>query len=72
LPTKVVLPKGGDVTRLTVHEYTVAVRQRYQAAGKKEKGKILEEFCAATGMLRMAVTRLLRQGIRLAPGTEGA
>lgn len=58
------------MTRLTVHEYAVAVRQRYQAAPKKEKGKILDEFCAATGMHRKAVTRLLRRGVRLAPAPK--
>jgi len=55
------------VTRVTVHEYAVAVRQRYRRAGKKEKGRILDEFCAATGMHRKAATRLLGRSVRLAP-----
>lgn len=55
------------MTRLTVREYAVAVRERYGAAGKKGKGKILDEFCAATGMHRKAATRLLGRGVRLAP-----
>src|SRR3989442_2474145 len=65
--SEVGLPKGGDVTRVTVHEYAAAVRQRYRRAGKKEKGRILDEFCAATGMHRKAATRLLGRSVRLAP-----
>jgi len=49
-----------------VAEYAMAVRARYLAAGKLEKGRILDEFCAATGMHRKAVIRLLNR--RTAPG----
>ncbi len=55
------------MTRLTVHEYAAAVRQRYGKARKKEKGRILDEFCSATGMHRKGVVRLLGAGGRLAP-----
>src|SRR5713226_3512871 len=65
--SKVGLPKGGDVTRVTVSEYATAVRERYRRAGKKEKGRILDEFCAASGMHRKAATRLLGRSARLAP-----
>ena len=62
------LPKlGGDVTRLTVHEYASALRERYLAATKREKGGILDEFCKASGLHRKAAIRLLRGKGRLAP-----
>jgi hypothetical protein len=59
-----VLPnyEGGDVTRLTVHEYASALRERYGVARKKEKGKILDEFCQTTGLHRKAAIRLLGRG----------
>jgi hypothetical protein len=55
------------MTRLTVHEYAAAVRPRYRTASKREKGRILDEFCQTTGLHRKAATRLLNQpgGARL-------
>ena len=47
------------MTRLTVHELATALRDRYVAARKKEKGEILTEFCKTTGLHRKAATRLL-------------
>lgn len=44
-----------------VAEYAEAVRQRYRAAGRAEKGRILDEFCATTGMHRKAAIRLLNR-----------
>src|SRR3990170_3025395 len=64
--SKVGLPKGGDVTRLTLYEYAATVRPRYGRARKREKGRILDEFCQTTGMHRKAATRLLGGGRRLA------
>src|SRR5712692_919522 len=60
--SKVGLPKleGGDVTQTALVEYAAALRERYLAAGKKEKGKILDEFCRTTGLHRKAAIRLLR------------
>jgi hypothetical protein len=55
------------VTRVTVSEYATALRERYVRGGKKEKGRMLDEFCAATGMHRKAATRLLGRSVRLAP-----
>jgi hypothetical protein len=55
------------VTRVTVSEYATALRERYGRGGKKEKGRMLDEFCAATGMHRKAATRLLGRSVRLAP-----
>jgi hypothetical protein len=50
----------GDVTRLTLYEYAATVRRRYGRARKKEKGRILDEFCQTTGLHRKAAIRLLR------------
>lgn len=55
------------MTRVTVSEYATALRERYVRGGKKEKGRMLDEFCAATGMHRKAATRLLGRSVRLAP-----
>jgi transposase InsO family protein len=54
------------VTRLTLYEYAGSVRPRYGRARKKEKGRILDEFCQTTGMHRKAATRLLGRNRRLA------
>ncbi len=58
------------MTRLTVHEYAAALRERYVAAAKKEKGRILDEFCGTTGVHRKAAIRLLRGGTRLASASR--
>lgn len=55
------------MTRLTLYEYAATVRGRYGRARKKEKGRILDEFCQTTGMHRKAAIRLLGRGRRLAP-----
>lgn len=65
--SKVGLPKGGEVTRPTLYEYAAQVRPRYRRARKKEKGRILDEFCETTGLHRKAAIRLLGRGRGLAP-----
>jgi len=47
------------VTRESIKDYAAAVRRRYRAASKKEKGVILAEFCETTGYHRKAAIRLL-------------
>ena len=49
------------MTRGSIQEYMQAVRNRYLAAGKKEKGRILDEFVKVTGYHRKAAVRLLRR-----------
>jgi len=49
------------VTRLTRQEYAAALRGRYHAAGKSERGRILDECCRTTGCHRKAAIRLLRR-----------
>jgi len=46
------------VTRLTLYEHAAIVRGRYGRARKKEKGRILDEFCQTTGMQGGAATAL--------------
>lgn len=46
-----------------VAEYALALRGRYQGSGRKEKGRILDEFCATTGMHRKAAIRLLNRKV---------
>ncbi|HUU63045.1 MAG TPA: hypothetical protein VMX96_03890 [Dehalococcoidia bacterium] len=50
------------MTRGSIREYTEAVRGRYLGAGKKEKGRMLDEFTQVTGYHRKAAVRLLRRG----------
>lgn len=50
------------MTRLTLYEYAATVRPRYRRARKKEKRRILDEFCQTAGMHRKAAIRLLGRG----------
>jgi len=54
------------VTRLTLYEYAATLGPRYRRAGKREKGRILDEFCQTTGLHRKAAIRLLGRGRGLA------
>ena len=54
------------MTRPTLYEYAAQVRPRYGRARKREKGRILDEFCQTTGLHRKAAIRLLGEGRRLA------
>jgi hypothetical protein len=55
------------VRRQSKHELAVAVRPRYLKAGRREKGRLLDEFVASTGYHRRYALMLLRHG---PPGTE--
>jgi hypothetical protein len=59
------------MTRSSLQEYAAAVRPRYKAAGKAEKGKILDEFCRTTGMHRKAAVRLLNRETRVPASRRG-
>jgi hypothetical protein len=41
-------------------EYVEAIRDRYHRASKKEKSKILDEFCQVVGLHRKSAIRLLK------------
>lgn len=45
----------------SIREYTTAMLKRYLTARKREKTKLLSEFCAVTGYHRKAAVRLLRR-----------
>jgi hypothetical protein len=48
------------MTRKSILEYAAAVRPRYLEASKREKTRILDEFCQVTGYHRKSAIRLLR------------
>lgn len=50
------------MTRGSIREYALAVRERYRRSSKKGKGKILDEFTQVTGYHRKGASRLLRAG----------
>jgi transposase InsO family protein len=47
------------MTRTSVWEYAAALRPAYLAGGKGERGRLLSEFCRASGYHRKAAIRLL-------------
>jgi hypothetical protein len=59
------------LTRKSIGEYAEAVRQRYVKARKKEKSRILDEFCQTTGYNRKSAIRLLSQPSRRIGGRRG-
>ena len=58
------------MTRSSIHEYADAVRLRYRVAVRKERSRLLDEFCQTTGYHRKAAVRLL--GRKAARGARGA
>jgi len=59
------------VTRTSIHEYVGVVRARYMVSGKRERGRILDEFCVVTGYHRKAACRVLRHPPTATPGRPG-
>ena len=55
------MKKGGQVTRKSIREYALAVKDRYRKGDKEGKTKILDEFTKTTGLHRKAVIRLLNK-----------
>ena len=53
---------GGGISKMAKQELVATIRDRYQQASKKDKGRILDEFTAITGHHR-------KHGIRLLNGT---
>jgi hypothetical protein len=47
------------MTQASIREYTEVMRGRYQRSGKKEKGRILDEFTQVVGCHRKSAIRLL-------------
>ena len=52
------------MSRGSVREYVEALRERYRRAGRRDKGRMLDEFTQVTGYHRKAAIRLLRRGPR--------
>jgi hypothetical protein len=51
---------AGTISLAARREVTAAVAERYRAAGRREKGRILDELCATTGWHRKHAVRVLR------------
>ena len=49
------------MTRTSIQEYLAAIRERYEGAGKEEKGRVLDEAVRITGYHRKALIRALRK-----------
>jgi hypothetical protein len=53
------------VTRPSLREYAAVQRERYLVATRPEKGALLDEVVAVTGLHRKAAIRLLRRAPRV-------
>ena len=60
------------MTRASLREYATVQRERYQHATHGEKGRLLDEIVAVTGMHRKAAIRLLRRAARVSPAAPRA
>lgn len=52
------------MTERARREYAEALRPRYQQATKSQRGRLLDEYCRATGMHRKAAIRCLGRRVR--------
>ncbi len=59
------------MTLPAIHELAAALRLRYATARRREKGRLLDEFCQTSGMHRKAAIRLLARPPRAGPGRRG-
>jgi hypothetical protein len=55
---------AGTISLAARRELTAVVAERYRAAGRLEKGRILDELCATTGWHRKHAVRVLRTQAR--------
>src|SRR6202165_2705888 len=51
----------------TRREITAAGADRYRSAGRRDKGRILDELCAVTGWHRRHAVRALASDVRISP-----
>jgi hypothetical protein len=52
----------GQISVATRNELVVALAGRYASSSRKERGRILDEFAAVSGLHRKHAMRLLRAG----------
>ena len=52
----------GQISMATRDELVVALAGRYASSNRKERGRILDEFAAVSGLHREHAMRLLRAG----------
>ena len=50
---------GRGISKMAKKELLATIRERYQESGKRDKGRILDEFTAVTGLHRKHAIRLL-------------
>ncbi len=55
----------------SVHEYAASLRPHYRIASRREKGRLLSEFCRITGRHRKSAVRLLRRRPRAGAPRSG-
>lgn len=55
---------AGTINLAALREVTPAVAERYRAAGRREKGRILDAQCATTGWHCKHAVRVLRTGVQ--------
>src|SRR6266851_3625373 len=53
----------GQISMATRNELVVALAERYASVGRRERGRILDEFAALGGLHRKHAMRLLRAGL---------
>ena len=53
----------GQISMATRDELVVALARRYAASNRKDRGRILDEFTAVSGLHRKHAMRLLRAGL---------
>ena len=53
--------------RRSIHDLAAALRPRYERSTKSEQGRVLDEFCAATGYHRVYARALLRSRVLAGP-----
>ena len=50
---------GRGISKMAKKELLATIQDRYQESGKRDKGRILDEFTAVTGLHRKHAIRLL-------------
>ena len=50
---------GRGISKMAKKALLATIRERYQESGKRDKGRVLDEFTAVTGLHRKCAIRLL-------------